>query len=106
MIDIREKKVFVATEEQSKRAQEKLFELGCEWSAGNKIQQKTEEKFLYIDENKKIKWSDYKKEYFDKHKNKEIYFDDLMKMEVEEMTNKEKIDLLFERINIIEGKLK
>lgn len=80
MIDIREKKIFVANEEQSIQAQEKLFKLGCEWIFGNNIIQYTQERFLYIDKNKKITWSGYNKVNFDKIEYEEIYFNDLMKM--------------------------
>lgn len=106
MISIRESKIFVANEEESTKAQEKLFELGCSWFSGDKTPLEIQSRFLFVDKKLILSDCDTLKSFFDNCNYKEIYFEDLMEMKVKDMTNEDKIDLLFKRINIIEEKLK
>jgi len=65
-------KIHVPTESISKKVQERLFELGIDWSDGYNNVQITDSKHLFV-EPKHIMHSNGK-DYFDNHKNKEIHY--------------------------------
>lgn len=73
-------KIAVHNEEESKAVQEKLFELGAYWYDDNFYK---DSNYLFISCTGKVTFEYNNKRWYDNKPNKEIYVEDLLAMEVE-----------------------
>lgn len=83
MEKIKNIKIAVHNEEESRVVQEKLFELGAKWIRSEKEPICLDSMYLFVDNNLNIRQRVYNKKYFDNHSNKELYVDEVLVLEPE-----------------------
>ena len=82
MRKIRKTKMVVHSIEESKKVQDKLFELGCRWHSSGKEYANLKDRYLFVDEDLYIYTSTKNKRHFDAEKGfTEIYAEDLLNLE-------------------------
>ena len=81
MKNIRETKIAVHSIEESKKVQDKLFELGCKWLHKGKQHINERHRYLYIDKDLRILSSEYNKKIYDVSEYTELYAEDLLRLE-------------------------
>jgi hypothetical protein len=91
-------KIAVHNEKESKKVQEKLFELGVTWRFGYDIVQFTDVRYLFVDKDLTISHCDVYKKCFDVHENREIYVQDLLALEPIENPKYVNCPMNFERV--------
>lgn len=76
-------KVWVPDQKISRHVQEKLFELGGHWNNSKNICEE-EFSFIFVDKYGDLSYIYKGKRYYDNHKNKEVYYQDLLEWEPRE----------------------
>jgi hypothetical protein len=79
-------KINVKNEEQSRKFQELIFALGGGWESSGKILDALDEKYFYIDNYGHITFGTTE-EYFNEEKSKEIFYNDIFKLEESPVQN-------------------
>lgn len=82
---VKNTKYIVWSEDESRRLQEKLFEIGCKWASGRQEFCNAEHPFLYVNENMKLSYS-YRGIYmcFEESKKRYMPTEDIFNIELEQ----------------------
>jgi hypothetical protein len=77
--DFYDTKIRIKNEEESKKFQQLIFDLGGSWEGGSKYLDALNEKYYYVNKNGEITFGTTE-EYFNDENSKEIFYDDIFKV--------------------------